>query len=578
MTTATRFLLAFCSLIFLALPVAAQETPTITDRINDLMAPISKTANDIVFYGVPITEEVNLPIVLALLGLTAVFLTIYFKFINLRAFGIAFRTVRGKYSDPNAPGQITHFQALSAALSATVGLGNIGGVAVAIGVGGPGATFWMILMGLCGMTTKFAECTLGVKYRRIMKDGTVKGGAMYYLRDGLKEIGMGPLGTVLAILFAIFVIGGAFGAGNMYQANQSYSQFATSFPGLGGLSPEMGKLAFGSVFAILVGLVIIGGIVSIARVTAFLVPFMCGMYMLAALAIIFTNLGEVGPAFATIFQSAFGSDAIVGGFIGVLIQGIRRAAFSNEAGLGSAPIAHAAVKTDKPASEGIVALLEPFVDTVVVCTMTALVLIITGVWQVSGEVKPGGAQLVSAPASAEVVGELSPGQLIHTRTSEGDFIEVIGLVSSSGVRSEEHVSGWVSASSIIKKQGVEVTSMAFGSRFAWFPLLLTMAVILFAFSTMISWSYYGQQGVMYLFSWLSEERVKIPVVIYKVVFCLLTIVGCSASLGNVLDLTDAMVFAMVVPNLIGVYLLLPVIRRETSSFLDHVKKVDRGEI
>lgn len=578
MTTAARFLLAICSLIFLTLPVAAQETPTFTDRLNEVMAPVSKTANEIVFYGVPITEGVKLPIVLAVLGLTAVFLTVYFKFINLRAFGIAFRTVKGKYSDPNSPGQITHFQALSAALSATVGLGNIGGVAVAISVGGPGATFWMILMGLCGMTTKFAECTLGVKYRRIMKDGTVKGGAMYYLRDGLKEIGMGPLGTVLAILFAIFVIGGAFGAGNMYQANQSYSQFATSFPGFGGLSPEMGKLAFGSVFAILVGLVIIGGIVSIARVTAFLVPFMCGMYMLAALAIIFTNLGEVGPAFATIFKSAFGSEAIVGGFIGVLIQGIRRAAFSNEAGLGSAPIAHAAVKTDKPASEGIVALLEPFVDTVVVCTMTALVLIITGVWQVSGEVKPEGAKLVSAPASTEVVGELLPGQLIHTRTSDGEFIEVIGLVSASGVRSEEHVSGWVPASSIIKKQGVEVTSMAFGSRFAWFPILLTFAVILFAFSTMISWSYYGQQGVMYLFSWLSEEKLKIPVVIYKVIFCLLAIVGCSASLGNVLDLTDAMVFAMVVPNLIGVYLLLPVIRRETTTFLEHVKKVDRGEI
>jgi AGCS family alanine or glycine:cation symporter len=581
MTTAARRLFALCLLAFAtlpALPAAAQEDPGFDERLNAIMAPIAKTANDIVFYGVPIADGVKLPIVLAVLGLTAVFLTIYFKFINLRAFGLAFRTVKGKYSDPNAPGQITHFQALSAALSATVGLGNIGGVAVAISVGGPGATFWMIMMGLCGMTTKFAECTLGVKYRRIMKDGTVKGGAMYYLRDGLKEIGLGPLGTVLAILFAIFVIGGAFGAGNMYQANQSYSQFATSFPGFGGLSPDMGKLVFGSVFAVLVGLVIIGGIVWIARVTAFLVPFMCGMYMLAALTIIFTNLGEVGPAFASIFKSAFGSDAVVGGFIGVLIQGIRRAAFSNEAGLGSAPIAHAAVKTDKPASEGIVALLEPFVDTVVVCTMTALVLIITGVWQVSGEVKPEGAKMVSAPNSTEVVRELPAGQLIHTRAGEGDFVEVIALVSPSGIRSEEAATGWVPSAAINKKQGVEVTSLAFGSKISWFPTILTVAVILFAFSTMISWSYYGQQGVMYLFSWLSEEKLKIPVVIYKVAFCLLTIVGCSASLGNVLDLTDAMVFAMVVPNLIGVYLLLPVIRRETTSFLDHVKKVDRGEV
>lgn len=569
--------LLFFALLFLNIAPALAQDPTdapsksIAARIDDTVGPIAKAFDKIIFFGIELTDGVVLPLVLVLLGVTAVFLTIYFKFINLRGFGIALRTARGKYTPADAPGEITHFQALSAALSATVGLGNIGGVAVAVGVGGPGATFWMIMMGLCGMTTKFAECTLGVKYRKFMKNGAVKGGGMYYLRDGLREIGLGPLGAVLAVVFAVFVIGGAFGAGNMYQANQAYSQLGNTFPSLGGA--ENGEFYFGIVLAILVGLVIIGGIVSIARVTSLLVPFMCAAYMLAALVILLTHIPAIPSALATIFTSAFSNEAVTGGIIGVLIQGIRRAAFSNEAGLGSAPIAHSAVKTHEPASEGFVALLEPFVDTVVVCTMTALVLIVTGTWQVSAEVKPGGANLVAAPGSTEIVRRLEPGQFLHTRKASGDQAEVIGLVSVKGEEFEK-LGGWVEKSEISSRAGVPVTSMAFASVISWFPVLLSIAVFLFAFSTMISWSYYGQQGVMYLFSFLGEDKIHIPVIVYKVVFCLLIIVGASASLDNILMLSDAMVFAMVVPNLIGVYFLLPVIKRETERFLALVREKD----
>jgi len=574
--TRTLFLVALLFTLISSIPASAQgvETQTIADKIDNAMGPVTKIASDIVFWGIPVGNGLVLPVVLIVLGGTAVFLTIYFKFINLRGFGIALRTTKSKYTNPNAAGQITHFQALSAALSATVGLGNIAGVAVAIGLGGPGATFWMILMGICGMTTKFAECTLGVKYRKIDSQGRVRGGAMYYLRDGLRERGMGGIGSVLAVLFAIFVIGGAFGAGNMFQANQAFSQFSGTFlPADAGANAP---LYFGIVLAVLVGMVIIGGIVSIARVTAFLVPLMCGIYVAAALVIIFMNLDGILPAFQLILKSAFSAEAVGGGIIGVLIQGIKRAAFSNEAGLGSAPIAHAAVKTDRPASEGFVALLEPFIDTVVVCTMTALVIIITGTWQVSGAITGDGVTMVKSPDSTEAVQQIKGGQLVHTRNAEGDFVEVTSLVSSDD-QSATTVEGWIPAASLEPMGGVTVTSMAFESVITWFPTILAIAVMLFAFSTMISWSYYGEQGVAYLFSFLGEEKVQIPIVIYKVVFCLLIIVGSSASLGNVINLSDALVFAMVLPNMVGIYLLLPVIKREADSYMAHVKAVDSGK-
>lgn len=584
MAPLARLLSLSLALLFLAAPpasaaeaaeaaeAAAGPGKSLANRIDETVAPVAKLFDKIVFFGFEVADGVTLPLVLVLLAFTAVFLTVYFRFINLRGFGVALRTAKGKYTPHDAPGEITHFQALSAALSATVGLGNIGGVAVAVGVGGPGATFWMILMGLCGMTTKFAECTLGVKYRRIMKNGTVKGGGMYYLSEGLREKGLGGLGKVLALVFALFVIGGAFGAGNMFQANQAFSQMGNTFPVLKGAGGD-GAVWFGAGMAVLVGLVILGGIVSIARVTSFLVPFMCGMYVIASLIIILGNLGALPAAFATIVGSAFSNEAVTGGIIGVLIQGVRRAAFSNEAGLGSAPIAHSAVKTNEPASEGYVALLEPFVDTVVVCTMSALVLVITGTWQISAEVNPGGADLVTAPGATEVVRKLEPGQFLHTRKAGGDHIEVIGLVNGA-FQETEKTTGWVAKSAVTSKTGVPVTSLAFASVLSWFPVVLSLAVFLFAFSTMISWSYYGQQGVMYLFSFVGEERIHLPVIAYKIVFCLLIIVGTSASLDNILMLSDAMVFAMVVPNLIGLYLLLPVIKGETDRFLALVREKD----
>jgi AGCS family alanine or glycine:cation symporter len=513
----------------------------------------------IVFFSVKVAGQ-GLPIVLVVLGGTAIFLTIYFKFLNLRSIGLAFRTARGKYTRPDAPGQITHFQALTAALSATVGLGNIAGVAVAVGLGGPGATFWMILMGLCGMTTKFCECTLGVKYRRIDDKGRVHGGAMYYLSQGLKEKGLGGLGKVLAIFFAIMCVGGAIGAGNMFQVNQAASQVSNSF----GVFQDS-KLVFGIIMAVLVGMVIIGGIVAIARVTSFLVPFMCGMYLVAAFAIIGTHLDMVGDAFRQIVEDAFSPMAVGGGLIGVLIQGIKRAAFSNEAGVGSAPIAHSAVKTDKPASEGIVALLEPFTDTVVVCTMTAIVLIVTGVWKVDGVVKSDSAELYSMPlAGAAVVQQVDKGDELRLLGSSQD--EESGQTYSKVWQEGSDESLWINVADINKVEGIAKTSMAFGEKFAWFPKLLAVAVLLFAFSTMISWSYYGEQAVIYL----CGGPHKAAILIYKLLFCGFVVVGSVASLGNVIRISDAMIFAMVIPNMVGLYFLLPVVKKELAIFRQHV--------
>lgn len=542
---------------------SAAENSEAGANINAAMEPVADVLESIIFYSVSVAGQ-GLPIVLVILAGTAIFLTIYFKFLNLRSIGLAFRTAKGKYTRPDAPGQITHFQALTAALSATVGLGNIAGVAVAVGLGGPGATFWMILMGLCGMTTKFCECTLGVKYRRIDDKGRVHGGAMYYLSEGLKEKGLGGLGKVLAIFFAIMCVGGAIGAGNMFQVNQAAIQVSNAF----GVFTDS-KLVFGIILAVLVGLVIIGGIVAIARVTSFLVPFMCGMYLIAAFAIILTHLDMVGDAIGQIVQGAFSPMAVGGGFIGVLIQGIKRAAFSNEAGIGSAPIAHSAVKTDKPASEGIVALLEPFTDTVVVCTMTAIVLIVTGTWKVDGIVKSDSAELYSMPMSgATVVEKIEKGDKLRLLGKAVD--EDSGASFSKVWQEDSDADLWVNVADIDKVEGIAKTSMAFGEKFAWFPKLLAIAVLLFAFSTMISWSYYGEQAIIYL----CGGPHKTAILLYKLFFCCFVVVGAVASLGNVIRISDAMIFAMVIPNMVGLYLLLPVVKNELSAFRQHVAEKD----
>ena len=561
MTTVSNFSLLrklFLALLLLPLTTATAFAGSIDQSLDQGLKPIADFLENIVFFPIQVAGQ-GLPIVLIILGGTAIFLTIYFKFLNVRSVGLAFKTARGKYTPPNAPGQITHFQALTAALSATVGLGNIAGVAVAVGLGGPGATLWMVLMGLCGMTTKFCECTLGVKYRKIDDKGKVSGGAMYYLSQGLKEKGLGGLGLFLAIYFAVMCIGGAMGAGNMFQVNQAVSQMSSAF----GIFEES-KIVFGIVLSIVVGLVILGGIVSIARVTSILVPFMCGMYIIATLAILFTNVDKLGDAFSQIFTGAFSPMAVGGGLVGVLIQGIKRAAFSNEAGVGSAPIAHAAVKTEKPASEGIVALLEPFTDTVVVCTMTALVLIVTGTWKVDAVVEKEAVALYSTPdAQALVVSE----------AVEGDELRLIGKSEDKAygeVWREGGESVWVKMESITTIEGIQKTSRAFKSEFEWFPKLLAIAVLLFAFSTMISWSYYGEQAINYL----SGGSNPAAVIVYKVFFCGFIIVGSVASLGNVIRVSDAMIFAMVIPNMVGLYLLLPVVKKELDIFRKHVSDIE----
>ena len=560
--SATRFFRYFIPLflfIFSTGTARANEDDEIARVLDATIKPVADFLEGIVFYSVDVAGQA-LPIVLVILAGTAIFLTIYFKFLNVRGIGLAFRTVKGKYTDKDAPGQITHFQALTAALSATVGLGNIAGVAVAVSLGGPGATFWMILMGLCGMTTKFCECTLGVKYRRIDDHGRVHGGAMYYLSEGLKEKGLGTLGKVLAVFFAVMCIGSAIGAGNMFQVNQAASQISDSF----GIFQES-KIGFGLIMAVIVGMVIIGGIVAIARVTSFLIPLMCGMYVVVAIAIIATHLDHVGDAFSQILSGAFSPMAVGGGFVGVLIQGIQRAAFSNEAGIGSAPIAHSAVKTRKPASEGFVALLEPFTDTVVVCTMTALVLVITGVWKVDAVVKADATPLYAKPGVEEtVVKQVSQGAELRLvgKTDDEKFGEVWQENSDESL--------WVAYSDVDKVEGIGKTSRAFGEKFAWFPKLLAVAVLLFAFSTMISWSYYGEQAVIYLCGGPHTTAI----LIYKLFFCGFVVVGSVASLSNVIRISDAMLFAMVIPNMIGLYVLLPVVKRELADFRKHVAEVE----
>lgn len=604
-----------------------------------------------IFFEMPFFGGEVIPIVLLVLAGTAIFLTLYFKFINVRELPLAIRTVKGKYSSPNDPGEITHFQALTAALSATVGLGNIAGVAVAVGIGGPGATFWMILMGICGMTTKFCECTLGVKYRRIDKDGKVSGGAMYYLQDGFKEKGLGGVGKFLAIFFAVFCIGAAMGAGNMYQANQAHSQFVTSFGSAFDIGIWNNGYVFGATMAFFVGLVIIGGIVWIARVTSILVPVMCGLYVIAGFVILGSHIGDILPAFGQIIGGAFSNEAMTGGFVGVLIQGIRRAAFSNEAGIGSAPIAHAAVKTRKPASEGLVALLEPFTDTVIVCTMTALVIVITGQWKVDAVAREEGLNLFSAqPAVVQMVD--SKGRERPINLEKGDAITLLGSMDADGWQEARDVkdgrAGWFNVRTLAAGKKISVsgntltsndsnlsllkekpeklltlasgdelrllnkpaasgwqkvvylkngktgwldinsakaanefemrldiakTSAAFGEKIPWFPWVLTVAVMLFAFSTMISWSYYGEQGLIYLMG----RRVPSAVLAYKLVFCGFVVIGAAASLSNVLRVSDALLFAMVIPNMIGIYVLLPVVKKEFALYKEHARAIDAGE-
>ncbi|RKD13771.1 alanine glycine permease [Pelobium manganitolerans] len=527
-------------LMLIANTVAAAEG--IDDKINKAFEPVANAWEAFVFTSVPLGDSLMVPIVLIVLIGGAVFFTLYFSFVNIRRFPMAIKVVQGKYDfvegnnnikthpDEDAPlpiseeerreGEVSHFQALTAAVSGTVGLGNIAGVAVAIAVGGPGATFWLVVAGLLGMSSKFVECTLGVKYRDVEADGTVHGGPMYYLSKGFKELKMGGLGKVFALVFAVLCVGASFGGGNAFQSNQAVAQIASTFNLEGGFI----KTLLGLVVAGIVAMVIIGGIKRIAVWTERLVPFMAGLYMLACLIIIGVHISYLPEAVRLIFSEAFSPSAGLGGFLGVLITGFRRAAFSNEAGVGSAAIAHSAVRTRYPASEGVVSLLEPFIDTVVICTMTALVIIFFN----------------------------------------KDGIFDYGLINSAGnvvIKSTGQSVG-----------GVDLTTLAFDAVIPHFSYLLTIAIVLFAFSTMISWSYYGLQAWKYLFG-----RSKASDITYKALYLVFVVIGAAATLDSVVKFSDAMILAMVVPNMIGLILLSPKVKMELERYVTAVKKVFKAD-
>lgn len=504
---------------------AADENKGLVRRLNDALKPIDDkfgeinavVAGEVIFRPIPLeaapedgSAPKSIPAAVLVLLAGATFFTLRMKFINFRGFKHAILVTAGKYDDPADDGEVTHFQALTAALSATVGLGNIGGVATAIALGGPGATFWMILAGFIGMTSKFVECTLGQMYREVRPDGRIMGGAMYYLSRGLKDMGLGPVGKVLGAMFAVLCVGGSFAGGNSYQVNQSLTVVGTAIPFFAapiGAEADY-RWLYGLVMALLVGIVIIGGIRRIAGVAEKIVPAMCGIYVLAALAILVMNASAVPAAFGSIISGAMNPSAAFGGFIGVLVMGFKRAAFSNEAGVGSAAIAHAAAKTDHSVREGLVALLEPFIDTVVICTMTALVIIVTGAYQPE-----------SGPEYARFIDD---------------------------------------------QNGAGLTALAMDSQISGFRYVLCVCVMLFAFSTMISWSYYGERCWAYLFG----DNASMS---YRMIFVVFTFLGSVISATNVMDFGDLMIFGMAIPNIIGLVLLSGKVARALDVYMGKLK-------
>ena len=458
--------------------------------------------------GNPVIKVVSLPFLIVVLILGAIFFTLWYRWINVRGFKHSIEIIQGKYDNPEDTGEISHFRALTSALSATVGLGNIAGVAIAIQLGGPGAVFWMLVAAVFGMTAKFSSCTLSQMYRQTNPDGSISGGPMYYIDIGLKQMGSGwaGLGKVLAIIYALMVMGGAIGAGNMFQVNQTAEAFRSTF----GLS-EGANWVIGIVIAILVGIVIVGGIKRIGAATSKIVPAMCGLYVCFSILIIVMNITRVPEAIGLIFRLAFTGNAFYGGFVGVLVWGIRRSSFSNEAGLGSAAIAHAAAKTEEPVREGLVAMIGPFIDTIIVCLMTAMVVIITGTWN-------------------------DP--------------------------------------SLSQSDGVTLTTIAFKSAIGWFPLILTVSIGLFAYSTMISWAYYGERGWIYLLDHFGGVGLK-TVIVFRVIFVLFILVGAVYPLRAVLDFSDAMVLGMAFPNIVGSIILAP---KVLGKVRDYWSRYQSGEM
>lgn len=453
--------------------------------VNAWVAPVAESISVVVFFSVDVGGA-PLPLIVVWLIAGGLTCTLAFRFINLRGFAHALRVVRGDYADGAAAGETTPFQALTTAVSGTVGLGNIAGVAIAVSLGGPGAALWMVLAGFLGMSAKFAEVTLAVKYRRVRADGTVSGGPMHYIPIALARVGLPRLGIVLAGFFCVATIGGSL---TLFQVNQSFEQFraVTGF--------DQG-FVFGVAIALWVGVILFGGMRRIARTTDKLVPLMCGIYIMACIIVLLVNVARLPEALAVIVRSAFMPESVAGGIIGATVQGFRRAAFSSEAGLGSAPMAHATVRTREPMSQGFAALLEPFLDTVVICLLTALIIVVTGVYQQGGAV-----------------------------------------------------------------QGIALTSAAFATVVPWFPVVLSIAAILFALSTVLSWGYYGEQAWTWLFSDTQRSRVA-----YRLFLCAVISTGATFELAQVVNLVDSLNFGMAIPNLIAVYLMLPELRADLVDY------------
>ncbi len=496
---------ALLLIVLLSLIANSAYAGGIDAAVESAIQPLAEGLSAFIFYKIPLLGQ-DIPWIVLWLAVAALFFTLYLGFINLRGFTHALRLVRGDYHDPNAPGEITHFQAVATAISGTVGVGNIGGVAVAITIGGPGAAFWLIVAGFLSMSTKLVECTLGVKYRQHNPDGSVSGGPMYYLEHWLASRGLPKLGKCLGSFYALSLVIGCLGIGNMFQSNQAYVQFVTITGGEQSFFADKGWL-FGLMIAVSVGVVIIGGIRSIAAVAGKIVPFMALLYMFSALVIIGLSAEHIPAAIELIVSSAFSWQSATGGMIGAIIVGFQRALFSNEAGIGSAPIAHSAVQTEHPASEGLVSLLEPFIDTIVICTLSSLVIVVTAY----------------------------PNGLMEQ-----------GL------------------------EGIALTSAAFAHHVSWAPIPLAVAALLFAFSTAIAWSYYGLKAWTYLFG-----EAKFSQYLFKFIFCAFLAIGCMIQLKAVLDFSDAMVFLIAVPNILGLYFFAPEVKREIASYLDRVKS---GEV
>ena len=473
--------------------------------VEAAFAPLAEALAAVVFFEVPLFGG-QWPFVVLWLVAGAVFFTVTHRGINLRGIPLALRVLRGEFDVPEAPGQVTHAQALSTALSGTVGIGNIGGVAVAIVAGGPGATLWMIVAGFLGMATKYVECTLGVRYRQENPDGTVSGGPMHYLRRGFEEKGLPRLGAFLGRFYALGIVIGCLGIGNMFQSNQAFEQFLFVTGGQESWFVGKGWL-FGLALATGVGAVILGGVRVIAQVTVRVVPFMGVLYLLGALGVILMNLRHLPGAAVAIVDGAFSAQSVAGGVVGTMVVGFQRAVFSNEAGIGSASIAHAAVKTDRPATEGLVALFGPFVDTVVICTLTALVIGVTA-------------------------------------QADGAFLTQTAY------------------------EGVGMPSEAFRRAIGWSPYPLAVAALLFAFSTALAWSYYGLKGWTYLVGERPGARMG-----FNLVFCGFVALGSTIQLQSVLDFSDALVFVLCVPNVLGLVVLSPVVKEELARFRE---RVDEG--